>query len=88
MTLEEAQADLVTINAAISEYLTGKRRRTLKVGGKEFNRELGFADIKYSDLTAERTRLEGIISSLSSTTITPRFRQNTTFPLNVTSKPV
>jgi hypothetical protein len=88
MILEQAQADLAVINAAISEFLLGKRRRTLRVGGREFNREVNFSDIKYSDLTAERTRLEGIISALTDTVVTPRFRQNTTFPLNVTSKPV
>jgi len=88
MTLSEAQADLAIINAAISEYLSGTRRRTLKVGGIEFNRAIAYTDIKYSDLTAERTRLEGIISALSPVTVTPKFRQNTTFPLLVTGNPI
>ena len=88
ITLAEAQAQLITVKAAISEYLVGTRRRSLKLGGKEFNREIINADIKLSDLISERVRLETIITALSPTVQVPVFRKNTSFHLNVTSKPI
>lgn len=85
-TLAEAQAALVTIKAAINEYYNGTRRRSLKVGGREFNRSIEYADIALSDLITERNRLEEIIAAYSP----PKqvvFKGNTNFPLFVTRKP-
>ena len=89
MTLAQAEADLVIINAAISELAQGKRRRKLDIGTGDYFRTYEFAEITYTNLAAERTRLEGIIASLTPIEQTvPKFRPNTTFSLRVTAKPI
>lgn len=87
-TLAEAEIMLSTINAAISEYASGKRRKLLKLGTHEFMRSYEFAQPTWNELLTERTRLETLITSLTTSAVTPVFRQNTSFPLIVTSKPV
>ena len=86
LSLADAQAQLNIINAAIAEYYSGTRRRSLKVGGKEFNREIINADIRISDLILERTRLNNIIASYNPPVVV-LFKGNTSFPLFVTKKP-
>jgi hypothetical protein len=89
ITLEQAQADLVVVNSALSELIQGKRRSKLQLQTSDFNRVYEMQDITYDNLVAERTRLEGIIASLTPIAETvPKFRPNTSFPLNVTNKPI
>jgi predicted transcriptional regulator len=87
-TLAEAEIMLSTINAAISEYASGKRRKIVRLGTHEFSRSYEFVAPTWTELLNERTRLEQLIVSLTPTVITPTFRQNTTFPLIVSSKPI
>jgi hypothetical protein len=44
LTLAEAEAELVTIKAALNEIYTGTRRRSFKVGSHEFERTYSFSD--------------------------------------------
>lgn len=86
LSFAEASAQLATINAAISEYYAGTRRRSLMVGGHEFNRQVMYADIKIDDLLKERTRLQATVDAYSPPTQV-LFKGNTSFPLLVTKKP-
>jgi hypothetical protein len=88
MNLQEAEQMLSIVNAAISEYVTGKRRTSLKIGTHEFMRNYTYAEITWSELIAERGRLMELIRALSPMECTPVFRKNTHFPLIVTKNPV
>lgn len=86
LSLADAQQQLSVINAAIAEYYAGTRRRSLKLGGKEFNREIINQDIKIEALLQERMRLQAIVDSWQPPQVV-LFRGNTSFPLIVTKKP-
>ncbi|MCX6733054.1 MAG: hypothetical protein NTV98_05960 [Candidatus Roizmanbacteria bacterium] len=86
LSFAEASAQLATINAAISEYYAGTRRRSLIVGGHEFNRQVTYADISITALLQERTRLQAIVDAYSPPAQV-LFKGNTSFPLQVTKKP-
>lgn len=91
LTLAEAEEQLSAVNAAISEYVAGKRRKSLKIGTNEFMRAHDFLYLTYEQLLAERRRLQQIISDLtvvSSSTNSNRFKQNNHVPLIVTKAPV
>jgi hypothetical protein len=82
ITLAEAEAQLVTVSAAISTLLTGKRISELEVGSGSFKRRYKYTEITLSSLQALRDELLAIISSLSPATL-PKFAQNMTIPLLV-----
>lgn len=86
--LEEAQQMLSIVNAAITEYVQGKRRKSLKLGSHEFMRAYDYVALSWQELITERTRLQAIIDSYSTAVVKPRFRQNTHFPLIVGKDPV
>jgi len=88
-TLAEAQQMLSIVNAAISEYVTGKRRKSLKIGTHEFMRAYTYEGLTWQELINERTRLQQLIDALQPEIIVkPIFAQNTNFPFIVTKSPV
>lgn len=88
MTVVEATAMLSIVNAAISELVQGKRKRSLKIGTHEFMRAREYSEISYAELVAERDRLQNFIDANSTAPVTPTFRKNTSFPMLVTKHPV
>lgn len=88
-TLAEAQQMLSIINAYMTEYVSGTRRKSLTLGSHEFMRAYNYVEIKWEQLVTERNRLQELITSLKPTgSVTPLFKVNTTFPLIVTRNPV
>ena len=85
-TLQEAEEMLSIVKAAMSEYVLGKRRKSLKLGTNEFLRSYDYMMLTWDELLAEKNRLEQIITDLTVTTATPTFRSNTNFPLIVSRK--
>jgi len=81
MTKAEAEAELLIVNAAISDLIQGKRITQLQVRSANFQRLYGYQEITLEGLKAYRDELLGIINSL--TDELPTFRKNTTIPLIV-----
>jgi hypothetical protein len=83
ITIDQANADLLTVNAAISDIYAGTRRKQVKIGTHDYFRIIENADpielLKL--LLAEKQRLQTYINSLDSTT--PVFRGNTNIPIIV-----
>jgi hypothetical protein len=83
ITLAQANADLLTVNAAISEIYSGVRRKRVQIGTHEYTRFIESADPieLLKQLISERQRLQTYINSLDYTT--PVFRGNTNIPIIV-----
>lgn len=86
LTIEEAQAELATVKAAINEYILGKRRKSIKVGSHEFERTYTFSDPSemFTWLTQRQKDLEDYINSIGISSI-PTFVSYATVPLVVKS---
>lgn len=84
LTLQEAKAELITINSAISSIYAGNRINVLSVGTNEFSRMYRFTDPQdlLKTLISERKRLQDYIDSLEPT-IKRTFRQDCYVPLVV-----
>ena len=78
MTLAEAQAQLLTVNAAIEQLINGKRVTELKVGSGAFQRAYRYQEITMDSLLALRDELLATIASLSPTAL-PTFTTNMSF---------
>ena len=88
MTLNEAQARIAIIHAAISEFHSGKARKSLKIGGHEFNREIINQTVKLDDLYKERDLLQTIIDAWTNANANVLLvKDNVSFPLMVTKGP-
>jgi len=84
MTVEQAQTELVTINAAINEYYTGTRRVRLTIWSAGNKRDYQFSDPNklFEYLVKRRDELVKFISeSLSSSSAVPAFTKNSNIPL-------
>ena len=84
LTLQEAQAELVTINSAITSIYSGNRINTLSVGTNEFNRIYRFSDPQdlLKTLLSERKRLQDFIDA-NTTNAVRTFRNDCYIPLVV-----
>jgi hypothetical protein len=83
--LTDAQDALVTVNTAINEILSGKRRNRLEVGSGDFRRVFEYQQITLEELTRYRNELLQIIAALQEET--PTFRTYATIPLVVSKGP-
>lgn len=83
MTLEEAQAQMVTVNSAISSMLAGNRLTRLEVGSGALRRTFQYTDLTLESLTAYRDYLQGVINALTPELSAPSFRKYTTIPMIV-----
>lgn len=85
LTLQEAKAELVTINSAISSIYSGNRINVLSVGTNEFSRMYRFTDPQdlLKTLLMERKRLQDYVDTLEPATSTRLFRQDCYVPLVV-----
>jgi len=81
MTLAEAEAQLLTVNTAISDIIAGKRVTQLRIGSGNFQREMKFSEITIEALKELRSELMEIINSYNN--VAPVFRTNVTIPLTV-----
>ncbi|MCK9622610.1 MAG: hypothetical protein M0R47_19000 [Methylobacter sp.] len=81
MTLAEAEAQLLTVNTAISDIIAGKRVTQLRIGSGNFQREMKFSEITIEALKELRSELMEIINSYNN--VAPVFRTNATIPLTV-----
>lgn len=81
LPLEEAQAQLTTVQVAISDLIAGKRLTSLRIGSGNFQREYKYQEISIDALYALRDELMQIIASYTQTL--PTFRQHATIPLVV-----
>jgi hypothetical protein len=83
MTLEEAQANLATVNAAIQTIVEGKRVLRLEVREAGFLRVKENQEVTLDALRAYRNELLLLIGTLQTTPVAPTFRQFATIPLIV-----
>ena len=83
LTLAAAQAELLTVNAALSDLYTGKRRKKVELGSHAFKRSYEFVDPAdmLKVLRTERASLTEYINTLTQTTQV--FRANTNIPMIV-----
>ncbi len=79
MTLAEAEAQLVTVNAAISQLISGKTVTELHVGSGAFQRFYKYQEISLESLIALRNELLATIAVLSPTPPAPVFAVNMSF---------
>jgi hypothetical protein len=83
ITIDQAKADLLTVNAAISEIYAGTRRKKVQIGTHDYVRFIESADpiqlLKL--LLAEKQRLQTYINSLDNTI--PIYRGNSNIPIIV-----
>jgi len=83
LTLIEAQAELLTVNAALSDIYAGTRRKRVEIGSHAFKRVYDFVDPQdmLKVLRMERFNLTEYINTLTATTQV--FRANTNIPMTV-----
>lgn len=81
ITLEEAEAQLATVQAALQDFVAGKRLTRLEVGSGNFRRIYQYSEISYENLIAMRNELQEIVDML--TPVEPSFRTNCSIPLIV-----
>ena len=79
LTIEEAKAQLVTVQAAISDLIAGKRINQLRVGSGTFQRLYTFSEVMLAELKEYRDELLSYVDSLEETT--PTFRKHSSIPL-------
>ncbi len=82
MTIEEAQTQLNTVNAAIQQLIEGKAILELRVGSGNFQRLYKYSDITMDSLLALRASLLQQINDLQPN-LAPVFRNNANIPLVV-----
>jgi len=84
LTLEQEEAELLTINSAISSIYSGKRLNLVTVGTNEFHRAYRFTDPQdlLKTLLSERRRLQDYIASIQEVS-TRVFRKDSYIPLIV-----
>ncbi len=80
MTLAEAEAQLLTVNVAISQMIAGTSLKELKVGNGAFTRYYVYNEITFDNLYTLRNELRSIIASYQPT-VAPVFRTNCCIPL-------
>jgi len=81
LPIEEARAQLLTVNVAISDLVAGKRIVELRVGSGNFQRLYRFGDVNLETLKALQSELLQVISTYDNSK--PVFRTNATIPLIV-----
>lgn len=79
LTIEEAKAQLVTVQAAISDLIAGKRINQLRVGSGTFQRLYTFSEVMLTELKEHRDELLSFIDTSENTT--PTFRNLSSIPL-------
>ena len=74
LPLAEAQAQLITVNAAIQNIISGKRIAELRIGSGDFQRTLRYQEVTFDELKILQQEL--IITIDSYAPATPVFRTN------------
>lgn len=82
MTLQQAEANLLTVNVAISDLLQGKRITELDIGSGTFKRRYKYAEITLDNLYTLRNEYRTIIANLQPS-VKPIFRSNSCIPIIV-----
>jgi len=81
LPLEEARAQLVTVNAALQSIISGKRITELRIGSGNFQRLLKYQEITFDELKILQQELLITIDSYAPST--PVFRTNAHIPMVV-----
>lgn len=81
LPLEEAQLQLVTVNAAIQSLISGKRISELRIGSGDFQRFLKYQEVTFDELKILQQEL--IITIDSYAPATAVFRTNAHIPMVV-----
>jgi len=84
ITLEEAERQLLTVNAAIEALIAGKRLNQLRVGSGTFARLYVFSEITLENLKQHRDELLSVIGGLED--VAPEFTKNMHIPLIVSKE--
>jgi len=78
ITLEEAKAQLLTVNVAIQDLIAGKRITQLRIGSGNFSRLYVNQEVNLESLVAYRDELLNVINELEKKPMT--FRTNAHIP--------
>jgi hypothetical protein len=81
LPLVEAQAQLVTVNAAIQSIISGKRISELRIGSGDFQRTLRYQEVSFDELKILQQEL--LITVDAYAPATPVFRTNAHIPMIV-----
>ena len=81
LPLEEAQLQLITVNAAIQSLISGKRISELRIGSGDFQRLLRYQEITFEELKTLQQELLITIDSYAPAITT--FRTNAHIPMVV-----
>lgn len=81
LPLEEAQAQLVTVNAAIQKLINGERIKELRVGSGTFQRLYIYSEVTFDELKVLQQEL--LITIDSYAPAIPVFRTNAHIPMTV-----
>jgi len=81
LPLIEAQAQLVTVNAALQDIISGKRIAELRIGSGDFQRTLRYQEVTFDELKTLQQELMITIDSYASAK--PVFRTNAHIPMRV-----
>ena len=82
-TYDTALAALQAVNLALINYVNGTRKSSVQYGDNiAATASVKYAHLSYAELITERSRLQGLVDALSTTT-TRRFKGPTNFSLVV-----
>jgi hypothetical protein len=80
MTLAEAEAQLLTVNAAIEQLIQGKRLTKLVVDSGQGKREYTYQEISMQMLQTLKVELQAVVNALTpGTPAAPVFATNMSF---------
>lgn len=80
-TIVDIEADILTINAALEELISGGRVTRLQTGSGEFVRTYDMQELTYENMLSEKNRLEDELAMLQP--VEPVYRTGSTLPLQV-----
>jgi len=86
LPLEEAQRQLMTVNAAIQQLVDGKRVSELQVGSGQFARRYKYQDINIDSLVILRNELLAAINEINQAGKLPVFARNMQIPMVVSKE--
>ena len=81
LPLAEAQAQLITVNAALQDIISGKRIAELRIGSGDFQRLLRYQEVTFDELKTLQQELMITVDSYAQAK--PVFRTNAHIPMVV-----
>jgi hypothetical protein len=81
LPLEEARSQLITVNAAIQNIISGKRIAELRIGSGDFQRTLRYQEVTFDELKILQQELLITVDAYAPAVAV--FRTNTHIPMIV-----